>query len=44
MLLLKKVKSNSDIESLHIPFAEQNIYLLAQDASAGAESVIAPPP
>ena len=33
MLLLKKVKSNSDIESLHIPFAEQNIYLLAQDAS-----------
>ncbi len=33
MLLLKKVTSNSDIESLHIPFAEQNIYLLAQDAS-----------
>ena len=33
MLLLKKVTSNSDIESLQIPFAEQNIYLLAQDAS-----------
>ena len=33
MLLLKKVTSNSDIESLQIPFAEQNIYLLAQDAA-----------
>lgn len=33
MLLLKKVTSNSDIESLHIQFAEQNIFLLAQDAN-----------
>ena len=33
MLLLKKVTSNSDINALGIQFAEQNIFLLAQDAA-----------
>ena len=32
MLLLKKVTNASDIPSKDVPFAEQNIYLLAQDA------------